>query len=419
MSTALAAGSLTMAVSPIAMAEAPAAENSITPLGSGNRFATWDSELRFDGILNVPKDRSINKAAGIKYSHYGNGTLNYTAYEKEPTALGVGEEYMIVDTKTVGDRKQITFHLRGDLNVDANACPDPSKKYQIKIQVPLDNGDKVEISPEVDVVNGDRCGGDPAGTSKPFVRLPYDTHWGGAAPGYSQGGFGYIAADGQIPGDKFIIDLVNRRIGSQAACNASDHVYYQIVDAQGRPSKKTPEPVRQAVKGHAGSGTGDRFVLPAMDLSGEDPGYYKFLVWPQAGDGSGGNNQACSYDRTDKAQAFQVGSTFVKYGEIQHGPAAPVIQTPVNDSTTGLVPKFSGTAAGATLVRVYEDGKEIGNRSVGTDGYWAWGLNDWTVPPKLRYGKGEWEPGRHTVEIVAEDADGNASEKSTVSFTVA
>lgn len=419
LTTVLAAGSLTVAVAPWASAEGETtSENSITMLGSGNRFSTWDSELRFDGVLNVPAGRSI-ATDGIRYAYYGNDVVNRQAYQKNPTALGIGDEYMIVDTRTVNGKNQITFHLRGDLNVDANACPDPSKKYPIKIEVTLDNGEKVYTSPELDVVNAGNCGGYPEGTSKPFVRLPYDNWYGGAAPGYSQGGFGYISNDGWIPTDKFFVSLINPRIGSTASCNASNHVYYQLVDAQGRPTRNTPTPVRLEATGQAGSGTGNKVTLPAMDLSGEDPGYYKFLVWPQASDGSGGGSDVCSYNKDDQSQAFQIGSTFVKYDQVQDAPAAPVITTPGSGSQTGVRPKFTGTAAGGKLVHIYENGKEIGNRSVDGNGYWAWGLGDWTIPPKVRYGQGEWTPGEHTVQVVVADADGNLSAPSTVTFTVA
>ncbi len=148
---------------------------------------------------------------------------------------------------------------------------------------------------------------------RPFVRLPYDTHWGGSPN--SQAGFGYLCNDGRIPGDKFIIDLVNLREGvPDVDSSHSDCVYYQLVHEDGILSKYTPTPQVQKAKGHRGSGTGDRVPLQPIDLRklGDKPGYYRFLVWPQSSNPDGGVSDL-SWNPEVMEDAFQIGSVYFRY----------------------------------------------------------------------------------------------------------
>lgn len=308
---------------------------SIRTLGYANRFAVLDTELRYDGVITVPKGVTISD---IKYAYYGDGNATHRATERPRGTGGINDEYEIIDTSTNGDQDLIAFHLRGDINVDAGACPKGSRTYPIKISISLSNKETKTVSPEVEVLNKARCGGDPDGTSRPFVRLPWDTHWGGAPPAYSQGGFGYVSDDGKVPGDKFIVDLVNLRQGAKGlSCNSSDKVYYQFVREDGTPSNLTPAPKSLSVVGHKETDTRRKVVLPAQDFraAGDKPGYYKFLVWPQAQNTTDGTCGA-GWNPENPADAFQIGSVYYDYRGTQPA-AVPLIDPRVGAAAIGVV----------------------------------------------------------------------------------
>ncbi|MGW5115895.1 hypothetical protein ACWEQ8_10675 [Streptomyces noursei] len=327
---------------------------TITALGSGNRFtAAADSEMRFDGVLTVPAGRKI-ATNGIKYWYLGPTYPNspVTATEVGRTSLGLGYQYAVVNTRPVGDKDEVTFHLRGDLggDFDGNPCPNPDKKVPVKIQVTLDDGSTVTTEQDIDVVTGTSC---PNATVpiKPVVQLPYSTGFGGTAPGYSESGFGYIADDGSVPKGIFFINVTNNRISQPTlSCSKTDHVYYQLVDDQGKPAKTTPDPVSLPVTANASFNPGANTVqLDAMDLSDEAPGYYKLLVWPQATNSDGSNGAVCSYDQTDVSQGFQVGSIFNKYEDLDPDtPDVPLVDPGI---AAGVVAVGALGAAGVYLRR--------------------------------------------------------------------
>lgn len=281
-------------------------------LGYANRFGTADTEFRYDGVVTVPKDVTIKR---IRYSYNGNDTLNMVAVKRPRGRVGIDQEYEIVDTSSDGVHDVITFHLRGDLGLATNVCPKGGMEYPTKTEITLSNGKVLTTAPMVDVVNSVRCDGDPEGTGRPYVRLPWDANWGGTPPGYSQNGFGYLADDGSVPGNTFPIDLVNPRQGlPDVPCNNSDHVYYQFVREDGTPSRLTPEPVRMDVLAHLNPGQVNRNFLGPVDFkkAGDKPGYYKLLVWPQADSSDGGTCNA-SWDPHNPADAAQLGSVFYAY----------------------------------------------------------------------------------------------------------
>ncbi|MFE7117922.1 hypothetical protein ACFU99_21150 [Streptomyces sp. NPDC057654] len=282
----------------------------IRTLGHANRFAVWDSEFRYDGRIRVPMGVKIKE---VKYSYTGNRQVDIAATEVKRGRGGIGQEYEVIDLTFLEDADLITFTLRGDLNVDADPRPAYGRTYQIRVDVVLGNGDVRTANPEIEVLAGAWNRSDPEKVGRPFVRLPYDNNWGGSPN--SQAGFGLVADDGRIAGDKFIIDLVNLRQGEQGvASNSSDHVYYQLVHEDGTPSHYTPTPQVHKADGHRDSGTGRKVTLPALDLRqlGDKPGYYRFLVWPQSAnpDNSPSNLR---WDEAKPEDAFQLGSVYYRY----------------------------------------------------------------------------------------------------------
>ncbi|MEU8033612.1 hypothetical protein AB0C13_34170 [Streptomyces sp. NPDC049099] len=282
----------------------------IRTLGYANRFAVWDSEFRYDGRVRVPVGVKIKE---IKYSYTGNGKAELAATEVKRGRGGIDQEYEVIDLTFLDDADLITFTLRGDLDVDADPRPAYSRKYQIRVDVTLDNGDVRTATPEIEVLASAWQRSDPEKVGRPFVRLPYDNHWGGTPN--SQAGFGYVSDSGRIPGDKFIIDLVNLRQGEKGVPSSnSDHVYYQLVHEDGTPSHYTPTPQLQKAEGHKDSGTGHKVTLPAIDLRqlGDKPGYYRFLVWPQSADPDG-SPSSLRWDEAKLEDAFQLGSVYYRY----------------------------------------------------------------------------------------------------------
>ncbi|WP_229328592.1 hypothetical protein [Streptomyces sp. UNOC14_S4] len=253
------------------------------------------------------------KIKEIRYSYTGNDQPDVAAVEVKRGRGGIDQEFEVIDLVFLDDSDLITFTLRGDLNVDADPRPAYGRRYRIRVDVILDNGDVRTANPEIEVLAGAWQNSDPELVGRPFVRLPYDNNWGGAPN--SQAGFGHVSDNGRIPGDKFIIDLVNLRQGEPGVAGSdSDHVYYQLVHEDGTPSHYTPTPQVQKAEGHRDSGTGRKVTLPAIDLRqlGDKPGYYRFLVWPQAADPDG-SVSALGWDPAKPEDAFQLGSVYYRY----------------------------------------------------------------------------------------------------------
>ena len=89
-------------------------------------------------------------------------------------------------------------------------------------------------------------------------------------------------------------------------------------------------------------------------------------------------------------------------------PAAPVVETPANGSTTDdATPTYSGTAEPGSRVAVIVDGTQVGTTTTGTDGRWTFTP---TAPLPV---------GPHTVTATATDPAGNTSPNAdTNTFTV-
>ncbi|ANW16935.1 hypothetical protein [Streptomyces clavuligerus] len=303
------------------MSSVPVAQDpewtGIRTLGHANRFATWDSEFRYDGRIRVPMGVKIK---AIRYSYYGNGQATMDTVECKRGQSGIDQQYEVIDLAFLDDSDLITFTLRGDLNVDADPRPAYSRTYRILVEAVLDDGTVRSASPEVEVLAGAWTQADPQMVGRPFVRLPWDNNWGGSPN--SQAGFGYVSDNGLIPGDKFIVDLVNLRQGVQGvASNHSDHVYYQLVREDGTPSRATPAPQKLSVPGHQDSGTGRKVTLPPLNLRqlGDRTGYYRFLVWPGSTTEPGGTASALGWDPAKPEDAFQIGSVYYRYHAGQDG----------------------------------------------------------------------------------------------------
>ncbi|MEU1677028.1 hypothetical protein ABZ752_34095 [Streptomyces roseifaciens] len=92
----------------------------IRVLGYANRFATWDSEFRFDGRIRVPMGVKIKE---VRYSYTGNGQVDVNTAEVKRGRGGIDQEFEVIDLTFLDDSDIITFTLRGDLNVDADPRP--------------------------------------------------------------------------------------------------------------------------------------------------------------------------------------------------------------------------------------------------------------------------------------------------------
>ncbi|WKK22820.1 hypothetical protein QZH56_29320 [Streptomyces olivoreticuli] len=158
----------------------------IRTLGHANRFATWDSEFRYDGRIRVPMGVKIKE---VRYSYTGNGQADMNTVEVKRGRGGIDQEFEVIDLTFLDDSDLITFTLRGDLNVDADPRPAFSRKYPIRVDVVLDSGDVRTANPEIEVLAGAWAKTDPEKVGRPFVRLPYDNNWGGTPN--SQAGFGF------------------------------------------------------------------------------------------------------------------------------------------------------------------------------------------------------------------------------------
>ncbi|OQR63554.1 hypothetical protein B6E66_13355 [Streptomyces maremycinicus] len=286
-------------------------QTGIKTLGYANRFSVWDSEFRYDGRIRVAMGVKITK---VEYAYYGRDDTSYiTAVEVPRGRMGINQEYEVIDLTFLADRDVITFTLRGDLNVDSAPERDQySRTYQLDVKVSLSDGTTRTTHVEIEVL-WPGYAPDIGRIGRPFVRLPYDTGWGGSPN--SQAGFGYVTDNGYIA-DKFIIDLVNPRQGrANVPGNTSDHVYYQLVHEDGTPSRLTPAPVKFNVKGHADAATGNKRILDAVNLldEGDKRGYYRFLVWPQSTSTADGRTSALSWNPDKPEDAFQIGSVYFRY----------------------------------------------------------------------------------------------------------
>lgn len=290
------------------------AQTDIKTLGYANRFAVWDSEFRYDGRIRVPAGVKISK---VEYAYYGQDDKSYTTAGVVPRGqMGTTEQYEIIDLTFLEDSDVITFTLRGDLNVDA--APEQnqySRTYQLGVRLSLNDGTTRTTHVPVEVL-WPHYNADTGYAGRPFVRLPYDTGWGGTPN--SQAGFGYVSDNGYVA-EKLIVDLVNpRQDMKDVASNYSDHVYWQLLHEDGTPSHLTPDPVKLNAKGHQGGGTGDKKILEAINLrdAGDKPGYYRFMVWPQSIDTASGKTSILSWDRNKLEDAFQIGSIYYRYTAI-------------------------------------------------------------------------------------------------------
>ncbi|MFE0134462.1 hypothetical protein ACFWY6_23300 [Streptomyces sp. NPDC059037] len=281
----------------------------IRTLGYANRFATWDSEFRYDGRISAPKGVRIKE---IKYDWDGEGTVDHGTSKKDRGEGGTGQEFEVIDTATVGDQDLITFTLRGDLNVDKTVRGENVQTYSIKVEVTLDNGSVYTVAPRVEALNPNWDKNYPEGTGRPFVRLPYDNSWDRYPDqqGGSQAGFGYVTDSGLVHDRTLFINLVNPRLPDEA----DGYVYYQLVHEDGEPSQLTPLPKKQYLRARNDSSKADWVDLPAFHMGelGEKPGYYRFLVWPQAAEGQDGFSHQYSWDPSKPEDAFQVGSIYFR-----------------------------------------------------------------------------------------------------------
>lgn len=336
---------------------------SIRPLGYTNKMPTESDWFYFDGRMRVPAGVRIDK---IEYSRTPGGPANSRVQEARPVN-GPTDAYEVIEVVMLDDYTDlITFTLCGQ-GVSQSSWKEGETKTTMTVAVTLTDGLKREVSVDVDVLDTAAEHG-TARCQRPWVAIP------GA---YSQGhrtknaGFGYVTRDGKIPGDKFRIDLLNIREREESTSNHADHVYYQFVHQDGTASRLTPQPVRQAVGGRKYfrvDDPGQPWTMPAVDLhaSGDTPGYYRLLVWPQATDGPGGPTSALSWDHTKQEDAFQIASVFYRYhaqgGGTSHDGHKETDKTKTDDQKkdTGVADEHALAIFQVTdlIPRVQTDGKD-------------------------------------------------------------
>ncbi|MFF7315107.1 hypothetical protein [Streptomyces sp. NPDC008137] len=285
----------------------------IRALGYSNKLPTASDWFYFDGRLRVP--------AGVRIKE-----LAYSAAPGEPAtdraaeshlADGLSSAYEVIEIAMLDDYTDlITFSLRTDLRLGQRPWKDGETKGKMTVSLTLTDGRNREAVVDVEVLST-MLTDKTARSQRPWVQLP-----AAIADGKRTGNacFGYVTPDGKIPAGKFTIDLVNIREREKMTSNHADHVYYQLVHQDGSPSRFTPQPVRQAVGGHrycnpTEKDPGQPWAMPTLDLhaSGDTPGYYRLLVWPQATDDPGGPTSALSWDHTKQEDAFQIGSVYYRY----------------------------------------------------------------------------------------------------------
>ncbi|MFH8642341.1 hypothetical protein [Streptomyces goshikiensis] len=96
---------------------------------------------------------------------------------------------------------------------------------------------------------------------------------------------------------------------------------------------------------------------------------------------------------------------------IVHIPA-PTVVTPANNSNSGTLPKFTGTAPANSTVVFYENNVKLGTAQVNSAGNYGWRLID---------GQGtwlNWSKGLHTVDVYTNIAGTQSVDHATTKFTV-
>ncbi|WP_018348180.1 RCC1 domain-containing protein [Longispora albida] len=270
-------------------------------LGYSNRWAQSDSEIRADFVLAVAKGE---KPTSVRYSFNSDGRFDTEA--RLATQPGADNQYQIVSTTPRGDTDLLTITLRGGLGPGTGCAASP-KTYQLGVQVTMPSGTVTLPSLPSWAFADDSCPGE-----RPAARLPYDNAWS-SPDGNSQDGYGHITSTGKIPANTFVVDAVNPNFGNQADCGVTDRAYYQLVRDDGRPSSATPAPVSVTLDPHGRDDRTKAVELPALDLTGSGPGYYRFLVWPQARSSVGVTDCSARSWNPATEDGFQVGSVFYDY----------------------------------------------------------------------------------------------------------
>ncbi|MGW6412716.1 hypothetical protein ACWF95_36960 [Streptomyces vinaceus] len=90
---------------------------------------------------------------------------------------------------------------------------------------------------------------------------------------------------------------------------------------------------------------------------------------------------------------------------------APAVTLPAQDSTTGTLPKFVGTAPARSTVEFYENDVKLGTARVSATGNWSWRLTG-----EMGLWK-HWTPGTHHVDVYTNSGGVQSPEHTTATFT--
>ncbi len=280
-------------------------------LGYAFRTDGFDSEFRADFIVRVPAGQLPTT---IRYDYDGNGDFNHTAI---PVAgPGVDQQFQVVEVEHHGADDLVAITMRGDGAMDSVQCPEKDFNLRAEVNVPAGS---FQFPLPVETWSFGVC----SGTGRPVARLPWDNAWG-SPDGNSQDGFGVITNTGQVPANKFLIDADNPNPDTD--CGITTQAFYQFVHEDGSPSALTPAPVAVAVTDHHNTGFNE-IELPAVDFAaaGDSPGYYKFLVWPEATSSTPGQDcSARTWNPSVLSDGWQVGSVFYSFTPTAGVPLANV-----------------------------------------------------------------------------------------------
>ena len=309
-------------------------------LGGSRKINEFDDEFRMDFVVRVPAGDLINH---IDYTYDFGGTW-WTANEVAGT--GTGQEYQIVNRTNVGADDLVAITLRGDANIDV-PCPSQSVTASVRVFAPGGTLQFSDPTPWVVYNHNEAC----AGNGMPDVNVPSDNWWS-APSGNSQSGFGAITSTGVIANtaNTFILQADNTNFGRLTNdCEVTDSMAYQWVHEDNTPSNLTPTPVTAAVVPNLGDVT-KALTLGTQNFTGDSPGYYKLLVWPNAHNANNGNSPDCTarnFTPGDVNNAFQVGSVFYNF----NAASSVVPMTGGEHSTLAVVGGMSASLlAGAWLI---------------------------------------------------------------------
>ena len=357
--------------SPQAEAAKPQPVRLVQVLGKFDKFF-WrnqnsDSELRLDFVMEAPAGRVKPNGSGLRLEYeytgayhgpvgtginarqQGGGTWQNAGNLITTPNLGandISQQYRIVRIDNFGPVDRITISMQGDLG---NQFDRPSTlpghapySLPVTMQAGVDisgNGNWQYFSYQyvATVFDATNSYGPDYLEVKPSANLGWDHIWGMFN---AQSPWGYVVTEENpvVPKERMFVKFlspwdINTQAKNANACTSVTSFYYQWYRSDGTPASGITEgPQVKDIKPTAYAERADnpRFGGSVIDLgadggvdfTGEGPGYYRLVVWPQATNPTMANPEACtghsyftdSIGKLDHQNAFTVGSVFVLGG---------------------------------------------------------------------------------------------------------